>query len=194
MLGAGAITQHPLIAFLAHCRRAGRVADRNPFHPGTCPVTLWEADKPRSLRSSRRPCIRPFHQHPNRRQAKSSASVLAARQSSLPASFRLPQWRYRYEGEGRTFSLLKVQEVADGGYRAQVILVSSSTHPLYLCRLLLSPGRSSRRQPHEQQIPRRQKAAAGLIRGQLNAYSCRKRSWAKLGARRGTRMQNEQSA
>jgi hypothetical protein len=41
----------------------------------------------------------------------------------------------RGEGEGCTGSLSEMQEVADGGYRAQIILVCSSTHPLirYIC-------------------------------------------------------------
>jgi hypothetical protein len=72
-----------------------------------------------------------------------------------------------------------------------------SPHPLirYIC--VGSGYRQDDRptvSPHEQQIPRRQKAYAELIRGQLNAYPCCKRSWAMSGTRRGDGTHHEQSA
>jgi hypothetical protein len=161
VLGAGAITQHPLIAFLAHCRRAGRVADRNPFHPGTCPVTLWEADKPRSLRSSRRPCIRPFRQHPNRRQAKSS--------ESLPCLPRDKVACLQAFGclSGDTAMKAKDALLACSRCRRWPMVATErksfwSPHPLplYLCRLRLSPDDRRTVSPMKNR-PRHQKAAAG---------------------------------
>jgi hypothetical protein len=123
---------------------------------------------------------RPFHQHPNRRQAKTRWIPCSRGEKELACKLSIASVEDHGEGKGRTVSLSEMQEVADGDYRAQVILVSSPPLPLYLCRLRLSPGRSSRRQSHEQ-ISRHQKAvAAGLIRGQLNAYPYRKRSWAKV--------------